>query len=532
MGIKENLRESTRLVQSVHRPRISELRRYGEGIEDHGNYILHYKGETPGLYGVGFLIKKRLSDKIEEIKGISERITVMNIVLSDKISDKWTIIQAYSPTESEKKDDIAKIEKFYGDLQTTIDNSYRNIIVMGDFNGKLLHERKILLQGTQDKDSRAKIAEISKRINEKIRKDKKTKRQNTLKKHIQRTGGIKKAIKELKIKKDWMPRVITKSGHVTNFNKAFDSLEHEYIWRALHSQGIEEKYISILKKVYSRSTAQMRFERTGEEFPIERGVRQGDPISPKLFSAVLEMIFRDLEWNANNGLNINGENLNHLRFADDLILFSECPKRLEEMLQQLSDQNAKAGLSINPTKTKLMTNSSKAYNVKLNSKHIEYVDEYVYLGQLISTTDNMQKEIDRRIANTWKRYWSLSEVMKDKEMSIKDKRKIFNSCILPCLTYGCQTWALTEKLTNKIQVCQNSIERSVIGVKRRDKVRLSEIKRLTKFKNAIQISRTLKWRWTGHILREKYEKWTKIITEWYPRDGCRKKRKTAKTLGR
>ncbi|GBP23912.1 Retrovirus-related Pol polyprotein from type-2 retrotransposable element R2DM; Endonuclease [Eumeta japonica] len=120
------------------------------------------------------------------------------------------------------------------------------------------------------------------------------------------------------------------------YNKAFDSLEHDYIWEELRSQGVQEKYIRILMNVFSKSTAQIRLETTGEEFPIEKGVRQGDPVSPKLFSAALEMIFRNLDWNE-NGLNINGENLNHLRFADDLILFSKCPIKLEQMLQQLSN---------------------------------------------------------------------------------------------------------------------------------------------------------------------------------------------------
>lgn len=30
-----------------------------------------------------------------------------------------------------------------------------------------------------------------------------------------------------------------------------------------------------------------------------------------------------------------------LRFADDLVLFAECPNELQHMLQQLADQNAK-----------------------------------------------------------------------------------------------------------------------------------------------------------------------------------------------
>uniref|UniRef100_A0A2H1V663 SFRICE_031899 n=1 Tax=Spodoptera frugiperda TaxID=7108 RepID=A0A2H1V663_SPOFR len=140
----------------------------------------------------------------------------------------------------------------------------------------------------------------------------------------------------------------------------------------------------------------------------------------------------------------------------------------------------------------------------------------------------MHKEIDRRIANTWKRYWSLSEIMKNRDMPIKLKRKVYNMCILPCLTYGCQTWALTKYLTNKLNVCQNSIERSVIGVKKKDKVRLTEIKTKTQFKQANSLHQTLKWRWTGHMLREKQEKWTKIITEWYPRDGKRNKGRQTK----
>ena len=119
---------------------ISEMRRFGEGIEDYnGKYILHYIGETPGLYGVGFLIKHKLASKIEEIRGINERIALLNIKLpSYKDKDEmWTIIQAYSPTEPVKKEDVKKTEKFYEDLQSAIETSYKNLIVMGDFSGQV-----------------------------------------------------------------------------------------------------------------------------------------------------------------------------------------------------------------------------------------------------------------------------------------------------------------------------------------------------------------------------------------------------------
>ncbi|CAH2270017.1 jg17870 [Pararge aegeria aegeria] len=30
-----------------------------------------------------------------------------------------------------------------------------------------------------------------------------------------------------------------------------------------------------------------------------------------------------------------------------------------------------------------------------------------------------------------------------------------------------------------------------------------------------------KWRWAGHSPKERQEKWSKIVTNWYPRDGNR-----------
>lgn len=55
-------------------------------------------------------------------------------------------------------------------------------------------------------------------------------------------------------------------------------------------------------------------------------------------------------------------------------------------------------------------------------------------------------------------------------------------------------------------------------------VRLNKIKILTKFKDVIKVWKTLfKWKWAGHILREKKEKCTRIITEWYSRDSKRSK---------
>ena len=57
-----------------------------------------------------------------------------------------------------------------------------------------------------------------------------------------------------------------------------------------------------------------------DEFPIHRGVRQGDLLSPKLFTAVMEEVFKKVD--ISEGVNVDGEHLTNLRFADDVALFN------------------------------------------------------------------------------------------------------------------------------------------------------------------------------------------------------------------
>ncbi|GBP69810.1 Retrovirus-related Pol polyprotein from type-1 retrotransposable element R2 [Eumeta japonica] len=192
-----------------------------------------------------------------------------------------------------------------------------------------------------------------------------------------------------------------------DYSKTFDSLVHTNIWEALKEKGIEQKYIRLIRNVYKTSSACIQLEKIGDSFEIQKGVRQGDPLSPKIFSAVLEMVFRRLEWE-NLGLNIDGSTLTHLRFADDIVLFAKTPEDLNIMLNDLASESAKVGLQLNPEKTKVMTNGNKS-SINVGESQISYVEDYIYLGQLISPKDNINKEIERRIANSWKRYWSLRE---------------------------------------------------------------------------------------------------------------------------
>ena len=65
-----------------------------------------------------------------------------------------------------------------------------------------------------------------------------------------------------------------------------------------------------------------------EKIRIKIGVRQGGNISPTLFTATLESIFRSLNCE-NKGVKIDGEFLTNLRFADSIFLCTETPQELQ-----------------------------------------------------------------------------------------------------------------------------------------------------------------------------------------------------------
>ena len=125
-----------------------------------------------------------------------------------------------------------------------------------------------------------------------------------------------------------------------DYNKAFDSLFHDKIWEVLAKQDIPEKVIAILSTIYQNSTARLSLDKAGREFKIERGVRQGDPLSPNIFNAVIEEIFENLNWK-NKGLKIKIKSpdlsefkyLNHLRFADNVVIITKNGRELNEMVE-------------------------------------------------------------------------------------------------------------------------------------------------------------------------------------------------------
>jgi len=105
----------------------------------------------------------------------------------------------------------------------------------------------------------------------------------------------------------------------TDFEKAFDSISLAVVLESLKHQGIENANIELLRIIYSTAISVIKLHQESEKIKFGNGVMQGDYISPKLFSAALERVFQNLNWDE-VVIKINGEYHHHLQFTDGTLM--------------------------------------------------------------------------------------------------------------------------------------------------------------------------------------------------------------------
>lgn len=304
-----------------------------------------------------------------------------------------------------------------------------------------------------------------------------------------------------------------------DYTKAFDTIEHNSIWTELKNQGVPGHFIHIIKQLYSDTKAAVKTDKMGQPFCIGRGVKQGCPLSPVLFTAVLEGIFRKLDW-SEKGLNIQGKMLSNLRFADDIVVFSTNPDELRTMITELNREGNKIGLQVNRSKTKIMSNGPEV-PIYLEDEQLQYVKDFIYLGQVISFNEKEKKDIERRVSNTWNQYWSLNSILKLR-LPMETKKEMMDSAILPVLNYSAQTRTNLQKSEHTLRSCQRAMERSLLKVRRSARMRSDNIRNITKIIDVNQQARRLKWDWAGHVFRLNDGRWTSLVTDWTPYGFTRK----------
>ena len=102
-----------------------------------------------------------------------------------------------------------------------------------------------------------------------------------------------------------------------DFKKAFDSISHGKLWVTMMDMGYPLHVIDLLAKLYKKQLANVKVAGTlSQWFCVKKGARQGCVLSPYLFNILAEMVMRETLDGFQGGLQIGGQMITNLRYAD------------------------------------------------------------------------------------------------------------------------------------------------------------------------------------------------------------------------
>jgi hypothetical protein len=105
--------------------------------------------------------------------------------------------------------------------------------------------------------------------------------------------------------------------------KAFDWVDRGLLMHVLLKNGIQGGIYNCIKALYQNPLACVKVnEYFTDWFSINSGVRQGDPLSPTLFSIFINELIVEIK-KLDIGVKIDNEFISVLAFADDIILSAE-----------------------------------------------------------------------------------------------------------------------------------------------------------------------------------------------------------------
>jgi hypothetical protein len=120
--------------------------------------------------------------------------------------------------------------------------------------------------------------------------------------------------------------------------------------KALRKLGIEVMYLNIVKAIYDKPTANiiLNCEKL-KPFPLKSGMRQECPLSPLLFSIVLEFLARAIRQEEEiKGIQVGRETVKISLFADGMILYLKDPRTsTAKCLDTINSFSKLAGYKIN-----------------------------------------------------------------------------------------------------------------------------------------------------------------------------------------
>ena len=224
-----------------------------------------------------------------------------------------------------------------------------------------------------------------------------------------------------------------------DFEKAFDSVSHKYILQCLETFNFGTDIIKWVKCFYQGANSCVQNAgHISDFFSINRGVRQGCPLSPYLFILCIEILSASLIKDQEiTGIKINGKEFKSTMFADDATFAMDGSlKSFQKLLHILEDFKLISGLKLNINKTIILRIGSLRYT---DIQHLENL-KFLWTSESAKTlgivfANDKQKLIENNLLPKLNDFENCLKRWNHRKLSLMGKITVVKTFALPKLIY-------------------------------------------------------------------------------------------------
>ena len=252
-------------------------------------------------------------------------------------------------------------------------------------------------------------------------------------------------------------------------SKAFDRVSFTVLFNILQKRGVPNYIIRLLSFWYSSQEVQAQWGNDlSDMFKVSNGVKQGGILSPYLFNVYIDELSERLN-KMNVGCYHGGLKINHIFYADDMVLISPSPKGLQNLLDCCEVFASERKINFNPIKSVTMVIRAPGYSkfkfpdFYLSGSKLTEVSEFKYLGHIIQNDLKDDKDIARATRALYAT--GMSIVRRFSKCTYNVKLRLFKTYCGQ--VYTAHLWNNYNLISlGKLRVAMNTILRKLLNVPR------------------------------------------------------------------
>lgn len=298
-----------------------------------------------------------------------------------------------------------------------------------------------------------------------------------------------------------------------DFAAAFDSVDRGSLWKILDQDGLPTKIIQLIEAMYKSTSNRVRVAGSiSSDFEVATGVRQGAILSPLLFTRAIDWVMENAIEAQQLGMIVGGTRIPDLAFADDIALLAESPQELQLMLNNIATWAARVGLMVNCAKTKTMcSGDANPPQFTIYGEDLERVQSFVYLGSAVTELGDAGAEVTSRLAKAQGAFSLLQRLWNDRNVTVPTKMKVYLASVRSVLMYGCETWPLLVRQTQRLVAFEHKCWRKLLHIPYTAHVTNVEVRRRVGVLETVDvIIKRRRLSWFGHVARMDHHRLPKV----------------------